>query len=791
MKNTTLFILLIISGFLQSQNILKSSVIDADGHMVDGATITLTKDQKIVSTAFSDLGYYTLTFGEAGTYEITAALSGYQTLTQIVDLPTENLVLVMHKSETTIQEVTISKKRPLIERKIDRVSFNVENSIISSGGSAWEAVGKAPGVQITSSNTITANRKNVRIYMDGKPLQVSGDDLAAYLQGIPSDQVAQIEIFSNPPARFEAEGASIVNIITKKSKKKGFNLSLNSGITQGHYTGYSGSITFNYRKDKWNVYGNYGFTQRHTIQDHNSDINYGNSIWNALNRTVYKSDTHSYRFGVDYQLSENQLLGFLITGNNRRGDSDGRSRTQINSSTMKLDSLITTESYGSVKGSQYAYNLNYNLKLDSAKSSLNIDLDYSPFRNSNLSFTDSTTRLSDGTQTNNFFQIFTPSSQDISILSGKADYQAKLSDGLEISSGLKYSATKSINIFDYYNRQGTNFTAVDNNNSNFEYKEDVASLYTSVSGTLGSLKFQGGLRGEYTRTVGHQKNQDILNKRNYLKLFPTAFLQYKLNDNHEFQLNYAYRIERPEYNRLNPAKRYSSPYNFYVGNPALQPAFVNSVEAGYTFKQNYNLTAYFSSTKDVFTNIDVQDNETNSSYGTHANLGLSTMAGLRFSAQFKPISWWDLNLLADIYKQREKSDYLSGSYDYHMFSFYSSLTQSFLIDKKSGLKAEINGTYNSAGIQGVYRAQPNYFIDLGVKMDVMRKAGTLKLAVTDLFNTNSNYVRINFQDQNSRFFHQRESRFISVSLLYRIGKDAAASRNRTTASDDERKRASY
>lgn len=691
MKNTTLFILLIISGFLQSQNFIKSTVIDADGHLIDGMNITLTKEQKPVSTSSADLGCYTLTFGEAGTYEITATHSGYQTLTQLVDLPTENLVLVMQKSETAIQEVTISKKSPLIERKIDRVSFNVENSIIASGGSAWEAVGKAPGVQITSSNTITANRKNVRIYLDGKPLQVSGDDLAVYLQGIPSDQVAKIEIFSNPPARFEAEGTSIVNIITKKAKKKGFNLSLNSGITQGHYTGYSGSMTFNYRKDKWNVYGNDGFTHRHTIQDHNSDINYGNSIWNTLNRTVNKSDTHSYRFGIDYQLSENQLLGFMIIGNNRRGDSDGRSHTQIYSSAMKLDSLLTTESYGSVKGSQYAYNLNYNLKLDSAKSSLNIDLDYSPFRNSNNSLTDSKTLLSDGTQTNNFFLIFTPSSQDISILSGKADYQAKLSDGLEISSGIKYSATKSINIFDYYYWQDAKFKAVDNNNSNFTYKEDVVSLYSSVSGKFGNLTFQGGLRGEYTRTVGHQKNQDILNRRNYFKLFPTAFLQYKLNDNHEFQLNYAYRIERPEYNRLNPAKRYSSPYNIYAGNPALQPAFVNNLEAGYTYKQNYNLTAYFSSTKDVFTNIDVQDNDTSSSYGTHANLGLSTMAGLRFSAQFKPIFWWDLILLADVYQQREKSDYLSGSYDYHMFSFYFSLNQSFMIDKKSGLKAEING----------------------------------------------------------------------------------------------------
>lgn len=789
MKKIILLFLLIISGLLQSQNMTKGIVKDTDGKMLDAVTLVLTKQEKQTTTAFSDLGYFSLPFGEAGNYQISAELAGYQTLTLDVDLPTENLVLVMQKNATSIEEVILTKKKPLIERKIDRVSFNVENSIIASGGSAWEALSKAPGVQITSSNTVTANRKNVRVYLDGKPLQVSGDDLAAYLQGMPSDQVAQIEIFSNPPARFDAEGASVINIITKKSKKKGFNLSLNSGFTQGYYSNYSGSTTFNYRKDKWNIYGNYGFTYRHTIQDHNNDIDYLRAVWSTTNHTIYQSDTHAYRLGIDYELSENQVLGFLMTGNNRTGRSDGNNRMRINSPAMKLDSLITTENTAPSKGNQYAYNLNYNLKLDSARSSLNIDLDYSPFRNQSYSFTDSSTLLPDGMPTANFFSIYTPSSQDISILSGKADYHTKSARGLQISSGIKYSATKSINIFNYYNRQGSNLKVV--NNNNFTYSENVASLYTSVSGKLGLLTYQGGLRGEYTRTEGYEKTQDVLNKRNYFKLFPTVFLQYKISDNHEFQLNYAYRIERPEYNRLNPAKRYSSPYSIYVGNPALQPAFVHSVEAGYTYRQNYNITAYYSSTKDVFTNIDVQDNETQSSYGTHANLGLSAMAGVRFSAQLKPFNWWDMNLLADTYRQREKSDYLSGSYDNHMISFSGTLTQSFSIIKKLGLKAEISGTYNSSGIQGIYLARPNSFVDLGIKMDIFKNAGTLKLNATDLFNTNYNVVSINFQDQNSRFFHQRESRFISLNFIYRLGNNTASSRNRSTSSDEERKRASY
>ncbi|WP_294214757.1 outer membrane beta-barrel family protein [uncultured Chryseobacterium sp.] len=788
MKNTILSLLFFISGLMYSQTLQKGIIRDADGRMLDAATITLLQDKKNVTTVFSDHGNFSLAYPASGNYTLIASLPGYEQAELSIQLPKENLVITLQKNGHVIQEVSMTKRKPVVERKIDRVSFNVENSIIASGASAWDALLKAPGVQVTSANDVTANRKNVRVYLDGKTLQLSGDDLAAYLQGMPSDQVAQVEIFSNPPARFDAEGASVVNIVTKKAKKQGFNLSLSGGINQGTYTGFTGNTTFSYRKDQWNIYGNYGFTHRKTIQDHNIFINYGTSLWDSTNRSVSDSDTHDYRLGVDYQVSDNQVLGFLMTGNNRKGTFGGSSPTRISSPAMKLDSTLNTDNHASTLGNQYAYNLNYNLKLDSAKSSLNIDLDYSPFRNINRSFTDNITLLPDGSQTARFFHIYTPSSQDISILSGKADYYMKTVKGLELSSGIKYSSTKSISIFNYFNRDGSILTAVEANRNHFTYLENVASAYISASGSFGLWSFQGGLRGEYTRTTGYEQNLNLLNERNYFKLFPTVFIQYKPHKNHEFQLSYAYRIERPEYNRLNPAKRFSSPYSVYAGNPALQPAFVHSVEAGYTYRRAYNLTAYYAATRDVFTNINVQDNETKRYYGTQANLGLSAMAGIRLSGQVKLTDWWDLNMVADVYRQREKSDYLSGSYDNHMISFSGSLNQSFSIDQETGLKAEINGTYNSAGIQGIYRVRANSFVDIGLKMNVLKKAGTVKLTATDIFNANNNFVSINFRDQQSHFFYQRESRFVTLSLLYRFGNNANSTRNRKTASEEEQKR---
>lgn len=781
--------LLLLPSLAHAQQRISGKIMDAAGQPLDAATISLSKEQKQISSAFADLGRFTLDYNGAGHYLVRASLVGFQPLEMEVELPKDSLMLVMRPANKELNEVTVAYRRPVIERKIDRVSFNVENSIIASGGSAWEALTKAPGVQVSAGNEITANRKNVKIYLDGKPLSLSGDDLSAYLQGMPSEQVSQIEVYSNPPARFAAEGASVINIVTKKGKKEGFNLTLNSGLVQGLYTGYNAGTLFNYRKSKWNVYGAYSFNHRHSFLDHNTDIDFGNSLWSSPNRNIYNTDNHNYRLGADYQLAANQVLGFLVTGNNRQGNTEGHTMTRITNKSGVLDSTMRTDNFSPGSGSQYSYNLNYNLKLDSGKRSLNIDVDYSPYTTAANAYADNQSFYANGSLTPARFHIYTPSQQRITIYSGKVDYNFKLGQRWEIASGIKYSNTSSRNSFDYYDRAGAVPVLVPANSNRFTYREQNAAGYASISGTVGKWTLQGGLRAEYTSARGYSETLDSLNKRHYLKLFPTLFAQYHLNPDNEFQLNYAYRIERPEYNRLNPAKKYLSPNNIYVGNPGLQPAFVHNLEFGYTYKQDYNVTAYFTSTSDVFTNINIQDNQTRIYYGTHANLGLSAVAGVRLSAAVHPAGWWDMNIIADSYRQHEAAAYLSGNFDYYLYSFSGNLNQQFTLNGKSGLKAELNAGYYGLGIQGIYRNGHNSQVDFGLKTNVLQGKGTVRLAVNDIFNTNTDNVRINYQDQHSSFFHHVESRTLALSFSYRLGKNIAAARNRVTSSEEERKRA--
>lgn len=788
MKKYILFLVLSIPLIVNAQFRVTGNIKDSDGYPIDAATVILKQNNKEITSALADQGNFTLNYSTSGTYTVYASFIGYEESEITVQLPQDSIVLVMVPKDEQLQEILITVRRPLIERKIDRVVFNVENSIIASGGSAWDALTKAPGVQSGSDNNLTANRKNVQVYLDGKALKLSGDDLSSYLQGLPSDLIAKVEVYTNPPAKFEADGTSVINILTKKADKPGLNLSLNSGLIQGIYSSYNSNGNFNYRKDNLNIYGSYGFAHRHNFQDHDNYINYGDSFWNAPNHIINRSKNHNYRLGADYQLADNQILGLLITGNNRTGSSYAHSLTQVTGEQMVLDSTLITDNSNRNSGAQYAFNLNYNIKFNSGKKSINLDFDYLPYQSNNDSWVDNISLLPNGSQTFDQFHIYTPSSQKIDIYSGKAEMSYQLFGKWESTSGLKYSNTKSFSNFDYFNRNESSLENVSANSNYFVYKEKTVAAYKSTSGTFGKWTMNAGLRGEYTMIDGYSITLKTLNTKSYFKLFPTLFLQYESDEDNQLQFNYAYRIERPEYSRLNPSKLFNSPFNIYVGNPALQPSFTHNLELNYTYRQKYGITAYFTKTTDIFSNINIQDNANKIYYGTHANLDLSMSTGIRLSASIRVLNWWDMDFLADLYRQQDKSVYLSSNYNYHIYSHNATLKQSFTIDKKLALKAEISATSIGPSIQGIYRQKHNSEVDAGVKVNILKGNGTLRLTANDIFNTNYYLVRINYLDQQSTSLHRIESRNFSLSLSYRLGKSVTDSHKRITGSEEEKMR---
>jgi len=769
----------------------KGIVTDAAGQRIDAVTITVSLHQKLITSALSDSGKFSINEIPKGSYTVSATIVGYKPLTRDVDFPKDTLKITMQADSKELGVVTISASRPVIERKIDRTVFNVENSIVASGGSTWEALGKAPGVQALSDGTLTANKKEVEIYVDGKPLHISGTDLQTYLEGLPANVISSIEVFSNPPASFDAQGGSVINIITKKSRTNGLNISVTGGYTQANYGSFTGSTVFNYRKDKLNIYGSYAYTDNEHARTQNNFETYVSpgsySFWNGNLDYVNKSRSNNYKLGADYQLTDNQIIGILFTGTNSLGSSVSHTVTTVNNNHETIpDSTLNTNTHTNSDGNRYAFNLNYNIKLDTNRS-FNVDFDYSPFKKSLNQFQTNLTYLPDGSPASGPYQISTPTLQDINIYSGKMDYNYKLGK-LSLSSGLKYSSIESENIFNFYNIAGTAPVLVPANSDDFQYTENTGAAYTSISGTFGKLSLEAGLRGELTHTKGNSISTDSVKLTTYFKLFPTLFADYKIDDYNDLQFTYGYRIERPGYTRLNPFKYYITPYSYITGNPALQPAFVQDIELTYTYNKTFSFTGFYTATHDLFSEITVQDNVDKSFYYNEENLGLSLSSGLRFTAPVTMTNWWSMTTNVEAEYRQEESGYLQGSYNYKKFAYDGGTTQSFTLDKKSSLKAEINVLYNSPDIQGIFRNGHYFDTDLGVKTNVLNGKGTLKIAANDIFHSEAYSTSVNYLDENNGFVQRNDTRNLNMSFSYRFGSSIAAARKRVTSSDEEKSR---
>ncbi|ASU32025.1 outer membrane beta-barrel family protein [Mucilaginibacter xinganensis] len=795
MKNIFTFLLpfILLPGLLSAQN-LSGTVHDNKGNSLDGVSLYLSHNGKAPVLKIADKGIFFYSGLNSGQYQLTVSLVGYQTLVRNIILPKDTLMLILSPLIKQLSEVTIAGNKPLIERKIDRVVFNVENSITASGGTAWDALNKAPGVQTTFDGAIKANGKGAVIYLDDKLIRLSGEDLSAYLRNLPSDNIAKIEIIANPTSRYDAQGGAVINIISKKSKAQGLNIIVNGAFTQSAHGSYTSAASFNYRKDKLNVYGSYGYSYRDKEHNETEYIIFESpqsySYWDNNKIGERKGRASSYKFGLDYDLTDKQVVGFLINGTNSTNTRINNVQTDIyNNHQLNIDSLLKTANNTGGNTDQLSYNLNYKAKLDTVGQTFNIDLDFTPYRNNGNQVVHSLSFLSNGSPASAPYSISTFSKQKIDIWSGKADYTYAFNKKWSVETGVKYSSIVTHNGFNFFNNN-TGSPQLDGNKSDqFEYNETTSAAYASVNGTLGKWSVEAGLRGEYTRTKGYSVTLDSLNRNSYFRLFPTLFLTYAISKDHELNLNYSYRINRPEYWRLNPFKYYTSPYTYLEGNPSLQPAFIQSAEVGYTYQQQYNFTLFYRQTNGYFSNITVQDNTDKIFYDTQRNLDKSLETGFYLSVPVTPFSWWEINNFVQGSYRQEKSGYLQGNYDYHTLGLYVNTNNAFTLNKASGLKAEIGAWYSSPTIQGIYKLDRTFDVSAGIRKTLLNRQGTIRLAVNDIFNGNPYRINVSYLNQHNGFHEYNDTRNIALSFSYKIGRNKIAdSRKRTSASEDEKRR---
>ncbi|MGZ8523036.1 MAG: TonB-dependent receptor domain-containing protein [Chitinophagaceae bacterium] len=780
---------------------------DQQGRGLEKTTVSLlrSKDSSVVKLSVTDNDGKFSFDTEAGQYLVSASHVAYAPhYSKPIDLSGSGEISVgdlnMAKKERSLQEVTVTSQKPMIEVRADKMIVNVEGTMNSVGNDALELLRKSPGVTVDKDDNLSLAGKNgVQVYIDGKPSPLSGADLANYLKSMQSAQIESIEIISNPSAKYEAAGnAGIINIRLKKNKAFGTNGSANLGYVQGHYPKFNGGVNLNHRNGKINVFGNYNYNNGKYLMKINMRKEQFDTLFDQSNRMVFKNNTHGFKAGVDYFMDKKNTLGAVISGNiadNNFTTSGPMNFTYI--PTGDLVRILRATNDNQMKRDNMNTNINFK-HIEANGKDLNIDADYGFFRINSNQFQPNYYFAPDGvTETSRaVYNMIAPT--DIDLYSVKVDYEQNFKGG-KLGIGGKIGIVNTDNDFQRYDVFGAN-KVLDTLKSNlFEYKENINALYVNYNKQLKGVMIQFGVRAENThskgtstgfkRENGHYTNYDSTFKRDYTDFFPSASLSFNKNPMNQWTVSYSRRIDRPAYQDLNPFEFKLNEYTFMKGNTLLRPQYTNSIGLTNIFKYKLTTVLNYSHVQDIFAQIPDTIEKTKG-FLTKKNLATQDVVSLNISYPFQ-YKWYSFFATMNSSYSIYKADFGGGDrkVNQKVAAFTYFMQNSFNLGK--GWKGEISGLYISPSVwQGVIKSESMGYIDLGFQKTVLKGKGTVRGVVSDVFKTMKWAGSTNFAGVNSRFSGNGEMQQVKLNFSYRFGSNTVkAARQRNTGIEDESKRA--
>ena len=778
---------------------------------VENATVEMVKtaDSALVKIALTDkegLAHFeNIVYGE---YRVRISMQQYQPLYSSsfsisAEQPNPQLEPLTVKPHTAVLSgVTVTSRKPFIQKLSDRIVVNVENSIISAGSSALDVLERAPGVNVDQNDVISLRgRAGVIIMIDGKPSAMTGADLANYLRGLPSGAIERIDIITNPSAKYDAAGNSgIIDIRLKKDQRLGTNGTLTAGYGQGIYPKANAGATFNYRNKSVNLFGNYNYTYRvglnHLLLDRNF---YNNGVYNGGdlkdNYSKIPVEANTARLGMDFFASKKTIIGFVVNANfnhiTRESDNKSDVLDPQKQTVSRFGSMATNNDHlNNAVG-----NLNLKHTFDSLGRELTVDLDYGLYRNNSLTVNATRYYKMDGTSLQPDYILNGDQQGKLDFKTARADYVHPLTKTTRVEAGVKTSFVSSDNDAQFFDMSsGTPVNDV-NKTNHFIYNENNHAGYINFKAEFKRFDMQIGLRGEQTNIKTEQLKGNIHFDSSYFQLFPSAFFNYKLKEDQVLGVSVSRRIDRPGYSQLNPFLFLIDVTTYATGRPGLLPQLTWSYELSYTLK-NLNFTLGYSHTRDnqdiaiakfrdVFPNIPSEDNVT---VQIPINLSSLDYYGLSISAPIRISRWWNMLNNGNVYYNHFNGSLAGTTLQNGMPSVDLRTNNTFTF--KKGWTAELNASFNSAGRSGFMVLDPRWGLSAGVQKMVLKNKGTVRFNVTDIFWTNLPKAVVTYNNYVEKWHAYRETRVASLNFTYRFGNNKVqAARRRTTASEEERQRA--
>ncbi len=774
-------------------------IVDTKNKAVESATVSLfkLKDSAVVKIAVSDkAGKFSFARIPYESYFIKASSVNFNTSNSSVFTVSANNTsiiidnFVLQPAPKNLSAVVVTSKKSLIEQKIDRMIVNVDASVTNVGSTALEVLEKSPGVSVDKDGKISLKGKpEVLVMIDGKPSYLSGTELANLLSNMNSNQLSQIEIMTNPSAKYDASGnAGVINIKTKKSNTQGFNGSVTLNYGQGVYPKVNNSIMLNYRTGKINTFLSYGYMLNKGFMNADVQRNFMDANrkklyeLDQLTHIINQSQNNNLKLGLDYYINPETTVGFTASGFAAPQQQNGFTTSYIKDGNSDITSIERTARTVDNTWKNGTLNINFHTSLDSSKKELTGNFDYLHYNFSgNQQVVGSTYDPTDQLQSVTYLKNIVP--LNIDVYSGRLDYAQSFNNGLKLETGVKSSLVKTNNTSLFYTIEDK---LQDSLSNDFNYSENINAAYVNLNKKIGNWTVQGGLRVENTnyqgRETSYTNQQDSSFSRSYTNLFPTAFISYELNENNQVALSVGRRIDRPAYQQLNPFTAFIDKYMRMAGNPYLQPQFSNSIELSHTYKNRFTTTLNYSVIHDMMNETLVHSDSliirSMGNIGTRYNFGIAESATIPFT------KWYTGIFFANLYENKYKGEVNGYPLDAKQLTLELNVNNQFSFQK--GWSAELSGTYATKNRdEGQAVSLPIGQLSAGVSKQLLNNKASLKFNVRDIFYTQKIREIQNFQDVQSTVNRARDTRVFNIAFVFRFGAQSKPKMSQTT---DEQKR---
>ena len=735
--------------------------------------ILLAKDSTQIKVLSSDtLGNFSGVISNNNNILARISFIGYNDLSVLIpfDSLSNSFVsgdIVLSTNEVIIKEVEISDRKNTIEKKIDRLVFNVENTISSSGSSAYEVLSKTPLVQISGNSISIIGKGSVGVLLNDRYFYLSGEDLINYLKSIPADDIKSIEVITTPPAKYDASGGALINIITKKHTLLGTNGTISSSYTQAFYPTGQVGLNLNHRTKKTNVFGSFSYNKGSIRPMEKTNMVYLDRIFNQTEYTKRDGNSLNTSLGFEYELNFKHSISGLYSNSTNRVISLNNSNADYLQQNYFIDSTMLTNTKYNKSSSINSINLNYTGLLDSVGKKINVNANYTRYYNNReryfSAYTDNYIQINNVSNYNNSNQLINIGTLNIDMEHPnkflKLDYGIKLNWINNHSDNSIFNNVNSLQILDT------------NQSNNFIYDEKTQAGYINAYKKINKFEIQAGLRLENTTLEGFtpsSKGKINTVNRIYFNLFPTAYFLYNINDNNILSFSYDRRIDRPAYNALNPFRFYSTPYIYSEGNPYLKPTYYNTIDLSYTLKQNYVLGVSYFSMINSYSDVPTQVNQNYLAY-LQENIGNT----YQYSAYcIIPVNIGK-HIESTFSFNYTNSNYITSLSNFNGSTrgiFVTNINCQFFWGKENRFRGEISSNLRPFGsTYAITKMGHQNVVNVAIKMSVLKKRGSVSFGVNDIFFESTPTSQVNAQNIIIYINNRYDTRNFRVSFSYKFG----------------------